>query len=186
MGSRMTSVCVVTYSSRVRKIAVTLCLAAIAGTSAAIPPPPPPAIHGIAPRSGPPGTPVTIDGELFLSYPGEPCAMPDCGVTVSFGDVAVKAEEASYGRVVVHAPYTGIYGPTDVTVRSPRGVAFAKNGFRYSNSGFDSTWAAVLVPLWVDRPAPGARGSTWSTELWLRNGSDEPLTIIPWDCAGDF
>jgi hypothetical protein len=160
-------------------------LAAIAATAAAIPPPPPPKIHGIAPRSGGAGTLVTIDGELFASYPGEPCATPDCGVTVSFGDVAVKAEEASYGRLVVHAPYTGIYGPADVTVRSSRGVAFAKNGFRYSNSDFNSQWAAVLVPLWLDTPAPGARGSIWSTELWLRNGGDEPLTIVPWDCGND-
>jgi IPT/TIG domain len=181
----MTSVCFVTYSSHVRRIAAALCIAVIAGTAAAIPPPPPPAIHGITPRSGGAGTLITIDGELFLPYGGDPCATPDCSVTVSFGDVVVKAEEASYGRIVVHAPYTGIYGSSDVTVRSPRGVAFAKNGFRYSNSDFDSQWAAVLVPLWLDTPAPGARGSIWSTELWLRNGGDEPLTIVPWDCGND-
>lgn len=158
-----------------RSLALTLAIIALATTAAALPPPEPPSISRITPRSGPPGTLVTIEGRLFGT-----------GATVSFGDVTVKPDEVSDTRIVVRAPYPAAYGPNDVTVRAPRGVAFAKNGFRYSSSNFDDIWAPVLVPLWLDGPTSGARGSTWSTELWLRNGADAPVTIIPWACGNVY
>lgn len=44
----------------------------------------------------------------------------------------------------------------------------------------------VLVPIVVrgDAPVPGAYGSRWSTEVWIHNGSDEPLRFIQrsWRC----
>ena len=167
-----------------RRIAAALAAAALATTAAALPPPPPPSISRITPPSGLPGTLVTIDGELFLPFGVQPCAA-DCGVTVSFGDVVAKAESASYERITVRAPDPVRYGLTDITVRGPVGVAFAKNGFRYTSGNFDDLWAPVLLPLWLDATAAGARGSRWSTELWLRNGGDELLSIIPWDCSRD-
>src|SRR5260370_24935128 len=35
----------------------------------------------------------------------------------------------------------------------------------------------VLVPIFLRQPLPGAYGSLWTTDLWIRNNSAEPVDI---------
>jgi hypothetical protein len=40
-----------------------------------------------------------------------------------------------------------------------------------------------LFPVYLDGEVPGANGSRWVTQLWLRNNSSEFISLAPWPCG---
>lgn len=47
-----------------------------------------------------------------------------------------------------------------------------------------SEFESILVPISVSR-VPGGFGSLWSTELWFRNNSNEPVAVFPLAISDD-
>lgn len=39
----------------------------------------------------------------------------------------------------------------------------------------------ILLPVVLFQPVPGAAGSLWTTEFWVRNGAVQPVSIYPYD-----
>jgi hypothetical protein len=42
------------------------------------------------------------------------------------------------------------------------------------------------LPIYLDGTIPGAFGSLWRTDFWLRNDSNEPVALAPWPCPPGF
>lgn len=142
---------------------------------------PPPVIYSSSPISGPTagGTRVVIFGEGLDIPPNFACILP-CPPLVAFGDVEVAAVEHTYVRVVVITP-PHPHGVVDLTLRTADGRSIiVRGGFSFIGNG-EERYAPVLLPLLVNR-TPGAHGSLWETELWIRNRGAENLVLAPWPC----
>jgi hypothetical protein len=46
-------------------------------------------------------------------------------------------------------------------------------------NGVQAPYERVLIPLMIATPVPGAYGSQWKTELFIRNESDQGVAILP-------
>jgi hypothetical protein len=139
-----------------------------------------PTISSLEPSSGPAsgGTEVTITGSDLL--PHIQCIIP-CPATITFGDVTVEVKSETETRLVVvtppHAP-----GTVDVTVNvSGEEPVRIIGGFTYVNDA-EAAYEQVLLPVYVDGIVPGANGTRWSTDLWIRNNSAHNIALAPWTC----
>lgn len=146
-----------------------------------------PSVTGLGPTAGPTsgGTLVEIRGHDLL--PHIVCALP-CPSTVTFGDVTVEVQDEAENRITVitpaHAP-----GTVDVIVNiSGEAPVRLRNAFTFSGDP-EAAYEQVLLPLYVDGVAPGAGGSQWKTDFWMRNNSDfhegEAVQVAPWPCQDD-
>jgi hypothetical protein len=139
-----------------------------------------PAITSIQPASGPAsgGTEVTITGTDLL--PHIQCIIP-CPAQVTFGDVTVEVESETETRLVVvtppHAP-----GTVDVIVtvsgEEPVRIPAAFTYVSDAEAGYEQ----VLLPVYLDGIVPGANGTQWRTDLWIRNNSSKNVALAPWTC----
>lgn len=139
-----------------------------------------PVVTSITPSSGPDsgGLRVSVNGNNLASK--VVCILP-CPTRVIFGDVGVDVVEETDTRVVAvtpaHAP-----GTVDVTVRvAGEEPVVVKNGFTFTPSA-DAAYDQVLLPIYVEGVVPGANGTQWATDFWLRNDGSEPVTLAPWEC----
>lgn len=140
----------------------------------------PPIVIAIAPPSGPAtgGTTVHIIGDNLSA--GAVCVLP-CPPRVIFGDVAVDAIEESDERLTVvtppHEP-----GTVDVTIAvTARPLVTLKNAFTFT-TGPETGYEKVLLPVYIEGTVPGANGSQWGTDFWIRNNGTETVRLAPWEC----
>ena len=139
-----------------------------------------PVVTEIQPSQGPAagGTLVVIRGDN-LSTPVQ-CILP-CPPRVTFGDVTVDAAEESDERLVVTTPAHEA-GTVDVTVSIPgREPVVVKNGFTFI-AGHEAGYEQVLLPIYLKSAAPGANGSLWRTDFYIRNNGTTAVQLAPWDC----
>lgn len=140
-----------------------------------------PVVATITPDRGPAsgGTEVTITGSNFL--PAVQCVLP-CPATVTFGQVTVPIKSESDTRLVVVTPsHPG--GTVDVTVHvAGRNSVTKQNAFTF-DEGIEAGWEQVLLPVYLDGTVPGANGTQWKTDLWLRNDGNEAVSLAPWPCS---
>jgi hypothetical protein len=139
-----------------------------------------PVISSLTPDRGPAagGTEVTITGSNFL--PAIQCVVP-CPATVTFGDVTVPVKSESDTRLVVVTPsHRG--GTVAVTVHvSGRNSITVQNAFTFDEGG-EAGWEQVLLPVYLDGVVPGANGTQWKTDLWIRNNGNEAAMLAPSPC----
>ncbi|HYH09682.1 MAG TPA: IPT/TIG domain-containing protein [Thermoanaerobaculia bacterium] len=139
-----------------------------------------PIVSSITPDRGPAagGTEVTIGGNNFL--PAVQCVVP-CPATVTFGDVTVPIKSESDARLVVVTPaHPG--GTVDVTVHvAGRNSTTVQDAFTF-DEGIEAGYEQVLLPVYLDGTVPGANGTQWKTDLWIRNNAFEGATLAPWPC----
>lgn len=140
-----------------------------------------PVIRSLEPNAGPEsgGTRVTITGDHLL--PSIQCVIP-CPAKVTFDKTTVEVEFESENRLVVVAP-PHAPGVVDVVVEvSGRQPVPVWRGFTYIADG-EAVYEQVLLPIYVNGVAPGANGSQWSTDFWIRNNSPKEITLAPWPCT---
>ncbi|HYK01845.1 MAG TPA: IPT/TIG domain-containing protein [Thermoanaerobaculia bacterium] len=139
-----------------------------------------PTIASLEPGSGPEsgGTEVTITGNDLL--PHIVCIIP-CPATVTFGDVTVEVKSETETRLVVvtppHAPGTvdvRVNVSGEEPVRMPGAFAYVSD----AEAGYEQ----VLLPIYLDGVVPGANGTQWRTDLWIRNNSPQNIALAPWTC----
>lgn len=118
------------------------------------------------------GDQIRLIGENLVS-----CAQ-SCVPTVRFGDAIAHIDSVSLGEIDVRAPDHAA-GPVDVTVESDNSVLRSPGAFYYVPSLVQQLdpafYEPVLIP--VIYSGPGAYGSSWDTEVVLRNENDYPLTL---------
>lgn len=139
-----------------------------------------PVVSGLTPASGPAagGTEVVITGSNLL--PTIVCALP-CPSTVTFGGVTVEVQQESATRLVVVTP-AHVPGTVDVIVQvSGEDPVRLSNAFTF-DGGIESAYEPVLLPVYVDGVIPGAHGSQWASDLWIRNNGEESVFLAPWPC----
>lgn len=140
-----------------------------------------PIVSSIEPNRGPVagGTEVTITGSNFL--PAVVCILP-CPATVTFGDVTVDVRSETETQLVVFTPAHPA-ATVDVIVnvagRNPTTVADA---FTF-DPGAEQGYEQVLLPVYVDGIVPGANGTQWKTDFWMRNNGPEGVSLAPWPCS---
>jgi len=142
----------------------------------------PPIVSSIDPKSGPVtgGFSVTITGHNLDIPPNFACILP-CPTRVFFGGVEGVTKEWTDERLVVIAPKHDP-GTVDVELRTTDGrTTTVSNAFTFTTSG-EAPYETILLPLYVDDALPGAYGSLWKTELWMRNGGSNPVSIAPAEC----
>ena len=142
----------------------------------------PPVITSIFPAVGPGsgGTRVTIIGENLSTPPDFACLLP-CPSRVTFGGVRATLLNESNAALVVSTP-AHVPGSVDVTVITPdqRTVTVA-NAFLYADDS-EANYERILLPIYLEEDSPGANGSVWQTQLWLRNNGANAITLAPWVC----
>jgi len=132
----------------------------------------PPRILSISPVVGSTsgGTLVTIATEN-LSFDCLICS-PPFAAAVSFGGVPAEETRTDGSLVLAVAP-PHVAGTVDVTVYGVGGAsATAPSAFTYQDKLFRQDYEAVLVPsplATASNPLPGAHGSLWVTDFWMRN-----------------
>lgn len=118
------------------------------------------------------GDQIRLIGENLVS-----CAQ-SCVPTVRFGDAIAHIDSVSLGEIDVRAPDHAA-GPVDVTVESDNSVLRSPGAFYYVPSLVQQLdpafYEPVLIP--VIYSGPGAYGSSWDTEVVLRNENDYDLTF---------
>ena len=139
-----------------------------------------PIISTLTPDRGPAsgGTEVTITGSNLLA--AVQCVIP-CPATVTFGDVTVTVQSESDARLVVITPsHPG--GTVDVTVHvAGRNATTVQDAFTF-DEGSEAGYEQVLLPVYLDGTVPGANGTQWKTDLWIRNNGNEAAALAPWPC----
>ena len=125
---------------------------------------------------------IRADSDVQLSNPlCDPA--PACIPRVSFGGVPARSVteiDTNTLRVITPAHDKG---KVDVTISGSFGTvtlpgAFAFDGFGGTLDRFN--YEAVLIPILqgAGQPLPGMSGSSWISELWVRNGSAEPVEFL--------
>ncbi|HUP48474.1 MAG TPA: IPT/TIG domain-containing protein [Thermoanaerobaculia bacterium] len=143
----------------------------------------PPVVTSIQPAAGPTagGTLVTITGANLTLPPGFACILP-CPTTVRFGaSSAVDPLDEQDSRVTVRTPAHAA-GTVELTLRTGDGRSVTvANAFTFV-TGEESGYTAFLLPVYTDGDVPGAHGSLWRSEFWIRNNSELIALLAPWDC----
>lgn len=140
-----------------------------------------PVIRSVQPSTGGTsgGTTVTITGDNLGS--GVACILP-CPPRAAFGGVTVDAEYQRDGLSLIVKTPAHAAGTVDVSVFTPDGrTATARNAFTYTTSQ-EASYERILLPIHLNAPVPGANGSRWRTDFWLRNNGGARLTLAPWPC----
>ena len=141
-----------------------------------------PVISTIDPRTGPVegGTLVTITGANLSLPPGFACILP-CPTRVFFGGAEGTLVDERNTSVTVRTPPHAA-GTVSVELRTgdARSVT-VPNGFTYE-SRTSPGYTALLLPVYLDGTVPGAAGSQWRTEFWIRNNGTQTAFLAPWDC----
>jgi hypothetical protein len=144
-----------------------------------------PVVQSIEPDHGPAsgGTDVAIVGKGLAVTVA--CLLP-CPPRVGFGDVVVDATEESDSRLTVKTP-AHPPGTVDVTLYIPgEGAVVVPQGFTF-DSGPDSAYERILLPVYFEDEIPGAFGSRWRTDFRIRNNGGTTVTLAPWQCPdGQF
>lgn len=139
-----------------------------------------PVVTAIIPSRGPDsgGTEVIIRGSgLAVTVV---CLLP-CPPTVTFGETTVDAVEVSDQELHVNTP-PHAPGTVDVEVSIPaQPSAVVKDGFTFVN-GPEAQYERVLLPVWLKDTVPGAQGTQWRTDFWLRNNGQDGARIAAWNC----
>ncbi len=141
-------------------------------------PPAPPRIVSISPTVGSPSenTLVRIVLEGFEGGCIAPCPTP---FRVFFGGIAASdVKVVGYGLTAVAPPHGA--GSVDVTVTWGTQTATLPEAFMYIHDFAQRDFEAVLIPaplVPASAPVPGAHGSLWSTEFWMRNNSDASVAM---------
>jgi hypothetical protein len=141
-----------------------------------------PVIASVQPSAGPTtgGTLVTITGANLGLPPNFSCILP-CPAVVRFGSSEVPVSEESNTSLTVRTPAHAA-GTVDVTVRTGDGrTATVGNAFTYITDR-ESGYTTFLLPIYTDGDVPGAHGSLWRTEFWIRNNGTNVTSLAPWDC----
>jgi hypothetical protein len=143
---------------------------------------PNPVIRSIEPASGPVtgGTFVTLIGDHLTAPDNFACILP-CPPLVSFGGATVEASIQSKTVLVVRTPQHDA-GAVDVRLQTPDGRTTTVAGGFVFTSASESNYERVLLPVYLDGTVPGANGSRWRTDLWLRNNGSEGVALAPWPC----
>jgi hypothetical protein len=141
-----------------------------------------PLVTSIVPDIGPDigGTEVAIHGtDLSRKVV---CVLP-CPTLVAFGEVEVEPVEESDTRLLVRTPPHAA-GTVDVTVKvAGADDVVVPDGFTFTLTT-ESAYEKVLIPIHLDEVVPGANGSQWRSDFWIRNGGTESVTLAPWPCVG--
>lgn len=146
----------------------------------------PPFVASVTPATGPGsgGTEVTIAGDHLSLPPNFACLLP-CPAQVSFGGAQAQLLQEIDKELVVRTPPHGA-GTVDITVRTGDGrTAIAPGAFVYTDDG-EERYQRILLPIYLEQPAHGSNGSLWKTQLWLRNGGTQPITLAPWVCPREM
>lgn len=140
-----------------------------------------PVITAVTPASGPDdgGTTVTITGTNLETK--VLCLLP-CPALVAFGEIEVEVKEHTSTRITVETP-AHEPGTVDVTLILPGEEPVVAGGAFTFIGGHDATYEQVLLPIYVEGVVPGANGTQWATDFWLRNNGTTNVTLAPWDCA---
>ena len=143
---------------------------------------PPPSIQSIVPDSGPTagGTTVTIAGDHLSLPPNFACLLP-CPTRVTVGgNRATLLQETNTLLVLTTPPHAA--GKVDITIVTgdQRSLTVA-NAFLYTDDG-EANYQRMLLPIYLETPAPGSNGTIWQTQLWLRNNGAGNITLAPWVC----
>ncbi|HVS33634.1 MAG TPA: IPT/TIG domain-containing protein [Thermoanaerobaculia bacterium] len=139
-----------------------------------------PVIRSIEPAAGPTsgGILVAISGDELGANVA--CILP-CPPLVTFDTTTVEGEFQSSGVIVVRTPAHPA-GVVDVHLQTPDGrTVTAKKTFTYTTSS-EASYDRLLLPIYLDGTVPGAHGSRWKTDFWLRHNGSEPLSLAPWPC----
>lgn len=164
------------------KFPLSLVLVSLLAIPALAQTPAPPVITAISPISGPVsgGTSVVIMGERLGLPPGFACLLP-CPAKVTFDGVLAELKDEKDSALLVSTPPHEA-GTVDVTVTTGDGrTVTARNAFTYVPQ-IEATYERFLLPVYLDGEVPGANGSRWVTQLWLRNNSAEVISLAPWPC----
>lgn len=146
----------------------------------------PPTISAVTPASGPQsgGTSVAITGKGLGLPPGFACILP-CPAKVTFDGILAQLHDEKDTVLVVSTPQHAV-GTVDVTVETGDGRRVtAKSAFTYA-SEIEATFEPILLPIYLDGEVPGANGSRWATQLWLRNNSADSISLAPWPCIAEI
>lgn len=138
-------------------------------------------VTSISPESGPDagGTQVRITGD-HLS-PAVVCALP-CPPRVTFGEITVDAANESDESLIVTTPPHAA-GTIDVTVSIPGYTPLTiVDGFTFTPTE-ESQYERILLPVSINGIVPGANGTQWKTDFWLRNDGADTITIAPWSVS---
>ncbi|HEX7419656.1 MAG TPA: IPT/TIG domain-containing protein [Thermoanaerobaculia bacterium] len=143
---------------------------------------PAPVIRSIVPAAGPAegGTTVTIMGDNLSLPPNFACLLP-CPSRVTFGGTrATLVQESNTSLVVTTPPHPA--GSVDVVVvTGDQRTVTAFNAFLYDDI-MEASYERILLPIYLEVPAPGSNGSVWQTQLFLRNNGANAITLAPWVC----
>ncbi|MEO8382200.1 MAG: IPT/TIG domain-containing protein [Acidobacteriota bacterium] len=124
------------------------------------------------------GTEVTIRGKDLGRI--VVCLLP-CPTTVTFGETTVEALEISDEELRVTTPPHAA-GTVDVTVSIPaKTPVVVENGFTFL-AGPEADYERVLLPVWWKDSVPGAQGTQWRTDFWLRNDGENGVRIAAYNC----
>ncbi|HEX8154818.1 MAG TPA: hypothetical protein VF698_16920, partial [Thermoanaerobaculia bacterium] len=110
--------------------------------------------------------PVSLDLSPF-----DACSAQPCNPEITFGGVPARRVESTPTGFLALPPERGP-GVVDVVVKGDRATIVAKNAFRYydENAPVDNGFfERVLFP--VTFGGPGANGSSWATEIFVKNRS---------------
>lgn len=137
-----------------------------------------PAISSISPAVSPTagGQQVVIAGSGFETT--VQCILP-CPTTVTFGGKVVTPAETTNTRIVAVTPPHSA-GVVDVTVTTGDGRSGrAASAFTFADGAVADL---VLLPIYLESEVPGALGSRWSSDLWIRNNGPQTVSIWPVAC----
>ena len=128
---------------------------------------------------------VLIRGDADVQFFSPVCdPAPACAPRVLFGAVPARSVSAFDENTVQVITPAHTQGAVDVTVTGlfgsvtlPRAYTFDGYGHQLSRSNYQ----AVLVPILLGpagQPLPGLAGSSWISELWMRNRSAYPVELL--------
>ena len=128
---------------------------------------------------------VLIRGDADVQFFSPVCdPAPACAPRVLFGGVPARSVSAfdentvqvitpAHAKGTVDVTVTGLFG----SVTLPGAYTFDGFGGKLARSNFE----AVLIPILLGpagQPLPGLAGSSWISELWMRNRSAYPVELL--------
>ena len=143
---------------------------------------PDPIVTSLTPTTGPEtgGTSVAITGRHLGLPPNFSCILP-CPAKVTFDQTTVTVDAETDTMLVVKTPFHS-RGTVDVTVTTGDGRSVKlPSAFTYVDA-IEAAYETFLLPIHLDGNVPGANGSLWATQVWIRNNGPNGITLAPWPC----
>jgi hypothetical protein len=126
-----------------------------------------------------PGQPRILIRAEGIACPPNASPCPNT-TSVRINGVAVGVEAISANEIIVTPPFLNAGATVDVEIVAQAGwTATIHNAIRVADPGGEvdpSLFERVLIP--VIHNGPGAFGSQWRTDVWLRNESDSIIPIM--------